>query len=178
MLFPDIIVPISRRDFLRFTVGGGLLAASAYLFKETFRPSQLSHYEERTLEAFLDTLIPDDETPGALQLGVAEKIKAKASEDNKYRLLIKKGCMWLNTMAGKLNSESFVSLREEERNAVLASALKRDAGSLQRTFLQQIRSDAFHYYYGHRGSWAQLGYYGPPQPNGFPDYYRALSSLS
>lgn len=171
-------MPISRRDFLRFAVGGGLLAASAYLFKEIFLPSQLSRNEGRVLEAVLDTLIPDDETPGALQFGVAEKIKAKTAGDNRYRLLIKKGCAWLDTTAGELGSRSFASLRGEDRDAVLAKALKGHAGSLQRIFFQQIRADAFRYYYGDRRSWAQLGYNGPPQPNGFPDYYRAPAPQS
>ncbi len=169
---------ISRRDFLRFAVGGGLLAASAYIFKETFRPSPLSHDEEITLEALLDTLIPDDETPGALQFGVAEKIKATAARDNEYRLLIRKGCAWLNAKAGKLGRPTFASMGEEGRDAVLTNALKSGAGSMQRIFLQRIRGDAFHHYYGDRRSWAQLRYNGPPQPDGFPDYFRSPSPHS
>ncbi len=171
-------MPISRRDFLRFVLGGGLLAASAYLFKETLRPSQLSRDEERTLEALLDTLIPADETPGALQFGVAEKIKAKVSEEDRYRLLIRKGCAWLDDTARKSNSKSFGVLSEKDRDLILESALKSDAGSVQRIFFQQIRADAFHYYYSDRRSWARIGYNGPPQPDGFPNYFRSPSPLS
>ncbi|MBF0319916.1 MAG: gluconate 2-dehydrogenase subunit 3 family protein [Nitrospirae bacterium] len=166
-------MPVSRRDFLRVAVGGGLLAVSAYLFRDLFRPTRLSLSEERTLEALLDTLIPEDVTPGALQLGVPEQVKSKAATDNRYRLLIKKGCTWLNSMARELNAEGFVYLKEEGRDAIIDKALKSGYGSMQRIFLYTMRADTLHYYYSHRGSWASLGYNGPPQPYGFPDYYQA-----
>jgi hypothetical protein len=142
---------------------------------EIFHPPQLTHKEQRTLEALLDTLIPEDATPGALQLGVAEKLKTKSVGENQYRRLIKKGCAWLNSMAGNINSKSFTTLKEEDRDSVIMKALKSDIGSMQRIFIQQMRADAFYHYYGHPGSWTQLGYNGPPQPNGFPDYYKPPS---
>jgi hypothetical protein len=58
---------LSRRSFLRLTLGAGLLASSGYILKDLFLPAQLYSGERETLQAFLDTLIPSDETPGALQ---------------------------------------------------------------------------------------------------------------
>ncbi|MCG6551206.1 MAG: gluconate 2-dehydrogenase subunit 3 family protein [Candidatus Magnetominusculus sp. LBB02] len=166
-------MPVTRRDFLRLTVGGGLLLVSAYLFKEIFRPAQLSAGEQRTLDALVDSLIPEDETPGALRLGVPQAIKLKAAADSRYRYLIKRGCAWLDMTARGQNAESFESLKAEGRDAIIGKAINSEVESLPKIYLYQMRNDAFHYYYGHRESWAVLGYDGPPQPCGFPDYYLA-----
>ena len=162
----------TRRDFLRITVGAGLLATSGYLFLEVFRPSQLDHHETKTIEALLVTLIPDDETPGALKFGVSEMILSKAAMQNKYRHIIRKGSEWLDRAAGKLSSKGFMDLREEERDSIVATAMESQSDSLPRKFLELMRADAFEYYYSNPLSWAQLGYNGPPQPNGFTDYYK------
>jgi hypothetical protein len=152
------------------SLGAGLLAASGYLFKNVFQPSQLTDHETKTIEALLATLIPDDETPGALKLGVADKITSKAAKEPQYRRIIRKGSAWLDKAAGKLNSKRFVDLQEDERDSMIAIALKKDADALPGIFIKLMRSDAFKYYYGNLLSWPQLGYAGPPQPNGFPDY--------
>ena len=164
---------LSRRELLRLTLGAGLLAASGYLFKDIFLPSDLSRNEEKTLAALLDTLIPDDDFPGALRLGVPEKIQEKARGDRQYRRLIKQGCSWIDRQAGRLCSARFAEIGEKERDRILASAMESDADSLQRIFFQRVRADAFSYYYSHPDTWQPLGYGGPPQPDGFPDYYAA-----
>lgn len=156
-------------------MGVGLLATSGYFFLEVFRPSQLSHHETKTIEALLGTLIPDDETPGALKFGVSEMILSKAATQNKYRHIIKKGSDWLDRAAGKLSSTGFKDLREEERDFIVARAMGSQTDSLPRKFLGLMRADAFEYYYSNPRSWAQLGYNGPPQPNGFTDYYKPRS---
>jgi len=164
------MVQLSRRELLRLTLGAGLLAASGYFLKDIFHPAQLTRSEEKTLAAFLDTLIPADDVPGAVQFGVPEKIQEKAKRDNQYRRLVKQGCSWLDSRAGRLYAASFDSLGEKDRDDILTIAAEADPGSVQRIFFRQIRSDSFHHYYSHPGSWPQLGYNGPPQPKGFPDY--------
>jgi hypothetical protein len=167
------MVQLSRRELLRLTLGAGLLAASGYLFKDILRPADLAPGEEKTLAALLDTLIPADDVPGALQFGVAEKIQEKATTDRQYRRLVKRGCSWLEKRSKKLHATSFASLGEKDRDEILTMAAEAAAGSMQRIFFQQLRTDAFYYYYSHPGSWPQLGYDGPPQPGGFPDYAAA-----
>jgi Gluconate 2-dehydrogenase subunit 3 len=160
----------SRRSFLRLTLGAGLLASSGYILKDPFLPAQLYSGERETLEAFLDTLIPSDETPGALQLGVARKVLAKASEDNQYRRLIRKGCAWLDRKAKERGGTGYAKLGERAREEVAAESAVAPAGSVARIFFERVRSDAFFHYYACPASWAGLGYKGPPQPHGYPDY--------
>ena len=153
-------------------MGAALLATSGYLLSEVFRPSQLTTHETKTIEALLATLIPDDETPGALKLGVLEMILSKAATQYKYRHIIKKGSEWLDHAAGRLSSAGFMDLRAGERDSIIARAMESQTGSLSRKFLELMRADAFESYYSNPRSWAQLGYNGPPQPNGFTDYYK------
>ncbi len=169
---------MNRRNFLRLTFGTGLLASAGYILKEVFIPAQLDVGERRTLEAFLDTLIPATETPGALQLGVAEKILAASSDDAQYRRLIKKGCGWLDGKAKSRGVTEYLLLGEREREDVVGGAAGAPAGTLARIFFERLRSDAFYHYYAHPASWRGFGYQGPPQPDGYPDYIKPQSFLS
>ncbi len=174
---PDFLVyadntmnKISRRLFLKLSLGAGLLASSGYIFKTVLWPSQVTPDETKTLSAYLDTLIPPDVTPGAVQLNVPEMIISKSRTDRKYRRLIKKGCRWLDTQAGDFKTDTFASLGGETRQEIVKIASEAERSSLPGIFFKQIRLDAFFYYYGTAESWEGLGYDGPPQPLGFPDY--------
>jgi hypothetical protein len=168
----------SRRSFLRATLGIGLLASSGYILKEFFFPPQIGSAERRTLDALLDTLIPSDATPGAVQLGVARKIFDKASEDAGYRRLISKGCGWFDRKARGRGADGFPSLGEREREELVEQAEKADAGSVPGIFFERLRADAFFHYYAHPASWQGTGYKGPPQPDGYPDYADAPADHS
>ncbi len=161
---------ISRRLFLRLSIGAGLLASSGYIFKTVLWPSSITPYETDTLTVYLDSLIPPDMTPGAAQLKVPEMIISKSETSRKYRRLLKKGCSWLDKQAGQFNADKFTALSETDRQKVIMIASEKKRTSLPRIFFEQTRLDAFFYYYGNIESWAGLGYDGPPQPFGFPDY--------
>jgi hypothetical protein len=164
----------NRRSFLKLLLGSALTLASGYFFKSVFWLPQLSTNEEETLSAFLDALIPEDETPGALSFGVPADIKKRAESDRDYRRMVKKGCEWLNGGAERYFSKpAFHLLGEEERDLVIAEMAQDNRSSLHSLFFHHIRRDAFFYYYGKPGSWKSISYKGPPQPIGFPDYYRA-----
>jgi hypothetical protein len=160
----------SRRSFLRLALGTGLLASSGYILKNIFFPSQITSREIETLEAFLDTLIPSDVTPGATELGVSKKIRLLADKDYQYRRLLKNGCAWLDKGALRQNSDTFSSLSPATREDVVKEAAGSGRESLPRIFFERVRSDAFTHYYSRPETWKALGYKGPPQPEGFPDY--------
>jgi hypothetical protein len=160
----------SRRSFLRTSLGIGLLVSSGYVLKDLFLPAAIKPEERRTIEAFIDTLIPQDTTPGALQLGVAAKILAKAHEDGQYRRLARKGCEWLDRKAGTRRADGFFSLGGREREELVGQAAKAAVGSVPRIFFERLRADAFFHYYANPASWKGLRYKGPPQPDGYPDY--------
>lgn len=161
---------ISRRLFLKLSVGAGLLASSGYIFKTVLWPSAVTPEETKTLSSYVDTLIPPDITPAASQLNVPQMIISKSKSDRKYRRLIKKGCHWLDKQAGYFNADSFAMLNEQNREHIVKIASEGERDSLHGIFFERMRLDAFFCYYGIVESWKGLGYEGPPQPKGFPDY--------
>ncbi len=161
---------IDRRAFLQISIGGALCSYFGYRLFHIFWPDHLTDHEKKTLSSYLDTLIPQDLMPSATQVGVPEHIIRGAKRDNRYRRLLKEGCRWLDTMAGREGAANFFSLDEGGRIKIVALAEAGEKGSLPYGFFFQTRYDAYHFYYGNPKSWKGLGYHGPPQPEGFPDY--------
>jgi hypothetical protein len=155
---------------LQLAVAAGLLSWSGYRLKEIFFPARVSPAEEETLATYLDTLIPPDQTPGAAELGVAGKIIEKTRSDRLYRRMIKKGLGWLDRRAKSEHGRVFALLGEEDRVQVVTGASLAFKNSSEYIFFEKTRRDAFFHYYAHPESWVGLGYDGPPQPMGFPDY--------
>jgi hypothetical protein len=164
----------NRRTFLRLLLGGALTLASGYFLKSALWLPRLSSNEKETLSAFLDALIPEDETPGALSFGVPADIKRKTETDRDYRRMVKKGCEWLDQEAARsFGKSAFDLLGQGDRDSVIAKMSQADHNSLHWLFFYHIRRDAFFYYYGHPETWKAISYKGPPQPVGFRDYYKA-----
>ncbi len=129
--------------------------------------------DQRTLDAYLDTLIPADaEGPGALQLGVPERLSAIAAADGDYSGLIEQLVRWLDERAQALGEVGFADLDGEARETIVRAAESAAAGSPARRAFARTRQDAFAAFYGDPRAWPGIGYRGPPQPEGFPDYDR------
>ena len=161
---------LNRRRLLRLSVLGGVLVGAWALCRRLFWPTPARSPEYQTFAAYLDTLIPEDETPSATQVGVVEKILAKSTAEDPYQQLIKKGCAWLDAQAGQYDAVHFSALSEAQREAIVRLAADGQADRLPLRFFRQTQQDAFFYYYAHPQSWPSLGYTGPPQPQGFLDY--------
>jgi len=129
--------------------------------------------DEATLRAWLATLIPDDETPGALALGVDEQLLRLAAGRPALQALLHEGCRWLDRQARARSGGVFAAADERHREAIAGTAADSEAGSLPQLFFRATRTEAMRIYYAHPDSWAALHYHGPPQPNGFPRYASA-----
>lgn len=163
----SIFNKVNRRRFLFLSLLWGVpgFAASA-LGAARDAPPLLE-----TLRAFLDALIPsDDISPGAVDVGVDRRIVNAASKNLSYLNLITQGAKRLNEMSRDHFGEPFVSLDEKRRIEVVSLAEKASAKTPERRLFNQLRSDAFFHYYADARAWPSLGYDGPPQPRGFPDY--------
>jgi hypothetical protein len=123
--------------------------------------------DERTFRAYLDALIPgDDGGPGALALGIAERLRAAGTVAD----LIGPFCAWLDARARDAGGASFAELPADARAAIVQAAELAVPDSLARRAFRRTRHEAFAHYYGDARSWPGIGYRGPPQPDGFPDY--------
>jgi hypothetical protein len=126
---------------------------------------------EGTLATYLNTLIPDDESsPGAVQLGVYEHMSSAAKTNARFRNFLEQGTRWFNAEAQKLGSEDFAGLSEDGRNQVVAAAEAAGLNTLENKFFRATRLATFKLYYMEPQAWPAIGFDGPPQPIGFPDY--------
>lgn len=164
------MIKLSRRLFSKLIVLSTSTAilgplrtwAKGHLIKETI--------DKAALEAYVDTLIPPDETPGAAALGVADKILMKAESESGYRAIIISGCQWLNQKARQEGSDSFSHLAVESKQKVVQIAESSLPGSPENSFFSKTLNDSFVFYYSHPKALEQFSYAGPPQPMGFPDH--------
>lgn len=160
----------TRRAFL--TLFGGLTWTLAT--GSASRGAELSDLEP-TLAAFADVLLPPgDGAPAASELGLAQELLRRASADASIRSMVVAGCTWLNTRARSLANADFgADAASGHRLAIVEELAGEPAGEAGHSFFQWCRHDLITRYYADRRTWLAIGYYGPPQPAGFPDYARA-----
>ena len=125
-----------------------------------------------TLKAYVDALIPADETtPSGTALDVDKQLLIVAKRNRSYLRLLELGLDWLNTQSRTDFGGSFPELNEGKREAIVRQAAAATYGTLPRVFFERTRADAFSFYYSRPESWRGIAYYrGPPQPLGFLDY--------
>jgi len=158
----------SRRKLLDAAARFGLVAWVAGL-AGTFRRGRGARAadHERTFRAYLDTLIPEDAgAPGAVALGIPERLMAAGTAAD----VIAPFCAWLDARARDAGGGSFADLTAGEREAIVQAAESAVPDSPARHAFRRTRHEAFAHYYADARSWAAIGYRGPPQPDGFPDY--------
>lgn len=167
---------IARRSLLKRLLGSALVALWGALAPPRAWSSPAPTRERETLAAFVDTLIPADETPAAGELGVTGELIAAAEDSRRLRKLIEKGCAWLDREARRQGASAFGGLAETQREGIARKAEGGDGGLAVALFFDRIRSEAFARYYAHPRIWADLGYTGPPQPAGFMRYTEPLDA--
>jgi len=175
---------MSRRGFLLWSGVAGLLGQSQRLLGAIVSPDlqvspdapasqALDIAQSRCLEAWVETLLPaDEESPGATELGVAERIMGKALGKPDYLKLVRAGCLWLDRQAQALGKLAYAELEVTGRESIVRVAEQSKAKSVPYAFFVYTRDDAFGFYYTQPETWGMLDYPGPPQPRGFMDYTR------
>ena len=135
-------------------------------------PAQTSpRVADATLRAYVDVLIPADETPSGTALGVDKQLLAVAAGKPPSQRLLDSGLEWLNDQARAKYGRNFPELEQGVREEIVHEASAAAEGTLPRVFFERTRTSAFFYYYGHPESWRGIRQYrGPPQPLGFSDY--------
>ena len=117
---------------------------------------------------YLDTLLPADGSPSASELDIHHALVEHALSVQNYVKLLSLGCLWLDAMAG--GKGKFANLNIAGREQLVALAEAAEPGKTERLFFDRTLEDSMRLYYSHPDSWPSLGFSGPPQPHGFPDY--------
>jgi hypothetical protein len=159
---------LPRRGFLRILLALSALLPAHFLLAAPGEEAK-RRVSVRALGPYLDTLIPQDSTPSATQLGVDKALITDAREHRRFARLIALGCAWLDKRAVDLGAEEFSALDEAARELLVARAERSPRKSLAQQFFLHTQARAFFHYYAQTAAWQGLGYAGPPQPVGFPD---------
>lgn len=161
---------LSRRVFLgalaRLSLAGGVVMANCRAFAARRQPRAPADIP-LTLSAVIDHMLPADELPGALALGIDGQVVLAADPDLKRD--VTPGVAWLDAQARAAGAARFVHLDKAAREAVLQAALASEAHQVA-AFVRGLRTRAFTHYYTHPTVMAAFAYTGPPQPEGFPDF--------
>lgn len=158
----------TRRRFLGMAGVSLLTALSAAWW---VRRKDMSTGGNTSFRTWIDTLAPSEpDFPGALALGVAEKIEAAIARNPQYSILTNTAMQWIEARARDAGSSSFAKLSELNRQEIVAAAAASDVGSVPRTFFQASLDDTLFHTYADPRAWVGLNYAGPPQPIGFLDH--------
>lgn len=160
-----------RRAVLRF-FAATLSVPLAPFFPKTSQAAKRTDKPpmDVTLAAYLDTLIPGDETPGALQTGGLDHMLAKSKSDLKLKILLHHGTGWLEKQAENAHQKQYSRLNPSAREAIVETAARMPKNSVARIFFDETRRIALRHFYTQPSTWKALNYPGPPQPRGFTDY--------
>ncbi len=147
-------------------------SAAATLVDRVAQHTPISSEDVPTLNAFVDTLLPEYLGPGGSQVGVTQKLMDVASNDADFARLLGTGCRWLDRAAQDLHTSGFASAPAVIREAIVSSAEQGSADAEERQFFEYVKRHAFRHYYTDPRAWRYLSFNGPPQPLGFVDYAR------
>jgi len=137
-----------------------LMAFLSLLFfhKKAMPRSSPELTDEAILRGILDALIPSDDTPGAREANLYEKLIDFISKDKKIKKIYEKGFLIVRTEIEKAQ-EKQIDWDEILRNITPSS------------FFRQLRNDAMRLFYSDPIGWKTVGYIGPPIV-GYRDYHR------
>jgi hypothetical protein len=175
----------NKREFLKISM---ITALSAYLdgitglekilYAQEGPPPFLTDQERAVFHAIIGHLIPADQEPGVLELGLGSMIETFLRVTPQARPLIKPGLQGIEesvkTMWGK---NSFLELTPKEKDRLFqelkSGRVKGKAWEKisSKEFFSTIRMFTVGLYYSNPKVWSFIGYSGPAQPKGHPDYH-------
>jgi Gluconate 2-dehydrogenase subunit 3 len=168
---------LTRRDLLRALAALAAFLPAPLLLAAT--PTATDHPDSlRALGPFLDTLLPEDETPGATQLGVDRLIVESMRERSQLARVIALCCAWLDQQARERGAAEFAQLDEAARISIITAAEQSAPSSLPHVFFAATRQLAFHEYYAQPAAWRGMPDAHTPQPEGFSGHDRRPAAPS
>ncbi len=163
---------MQRRTFITRAFSSSLAVSLLGYFPRVLAVDFVSRQALASLPMFLDTLLPAGDSPAATELDIDRALVRHATTVENYPRLLQLGCEWLDTQAEAAHGVAFRAATAAGRVAIVARAASSPADSLQQLFFSRVKSDTFTLYYSRPESWSALGFSGPPQPLGYPDFSR------
>jgi len=122
--------------------------------------------------ALIDTFIPADETPGAIDLGLERPLLKQLRSNPKYFGEIVQMLESLNARSEAQYGEEFEAATLAQRTVVVSDALRpgRQSDDISR-IISSMRARSLTAFYSSDAAFKMLDYH-PPSQGGYPDYAR------
>ncbi len=146
-------------------------------------------------------IVPSDDTPGATEAKVVDFIDRQVVNSSEKQKIYSDGLNKLDQYCKTNHGKNFLSLSSKQQYQILDDVYniyyqRREKtggffGNVKRKayriwddmfslghlvgFFKTLRRDTLEGFYSHPVGWKVAGYYGPPQPLGYPDYSDAPS---
>ena len=159
-----------RRFFSKVTaLAAGLLGVAACGKEE--ETGLASEPDRELLDAFVDTIVPRDQDPGAVEAGMPEQLLARFEKKPREKKKAMDMLTTINSVAIKKFSSPFQKLKLEQREKVLDLVLRSGDSkySPARKSIHGLRTRIVRSFYLSPTGQAMLGY-NPPFPLGYADY--------
>lgn len=165
---------VARRGWLRLIAAGTALAAlGAGLWRlrlaRDVAPS-MAEIEQRTIERIVDLLVPREETPGAVDLGIHRRVFDGMQRDAGLALAYGALVAAVDREARARHRVVFLDLGARQQHEVLLALASPALATPEGSAFLQLRQDTMRLYYAQPEVWPSLGLDGPPQPAGFVHY--------
>lgn len=165
---------MTRRDWLKLAAGGAtltILGGLAWQFRRArLRLHPVTDLEHAMIARIVDLLVPRDETPGALDLGVHQRVIDKLEGDRTLAKVYAEALLDLDRESRAKHGADFLKLDAAQQEGLLQSRSDAPLSTLGGYFFALLRGDTMRFYYARPEVWPSLGFDGPPQPRGFLDY--------
>lgn len=181
--FLSLLIPTAYFFSLRNTKKKKISLTSRNLISGKFE--FFTPYQATVIDEALSLIIPTDEDPGAKEAGVVFKLDGIVASSDKLKELYTKGIEWLDYMAERVfERESFLDLNHNEKVKILKIAdssglsyiykvflfLRYRGTRTARGFFKTLKQQTIEVFYTSEMGWKVVGYDGPPQWSGNPDY--------
>lgn len=164
---------LNRRNWLKLTTSGAMLPGAGLLAlprRLRIRLVPITDLERQVVSRIVDLLIPPDETPGALQLGLERELLAGVEKKRWDARWVAEAVLWLDAQARADAGRDFLALDEARQVALMTRMETAPEGSAPARAFRLLRHATMSAYYARPEIWPSLGFDGPPQPTGFPGY--------
>ncbi len=164
---------MKRRSVLKLMVAAvTVFVSGVFAWRWRTSPDQAASREDSDfnnwLESVVDTVVPADEHPGAVEAGIAAQIENRLRRQTRKRELYEYGRNRLDRLGleryGKVFSELDIERREETLISLSTEDGKQD-GRRDRYFFYTVRSDVLRRYYASPAGQRAVGY--RPPVNGY-----------
>lgn len=166
---------MARRPWLKLAAIGTALAAigGSWLAGRRGTTANPAQAERQMVERLVDILVPADETPGALALGVHERLLADMLASPVLAQAWGELFRVLDREARRRHGRDFLALALAQQDVLMQALMSAGTAAEGQPGLVQLRDQTLQLYFAQPQTWPALGLSGPPQPMGFMDYTQA-----